>query len=116
MEQDDCVFCRIAAGSTDAAILHRDAGAVAFRDIAPKAPVHVLVIPTRHIPSVDATGPADEATLGHLIAVARDIARSEELADDGYRLVMNNGAAAGQSVDHLHLHLLGGRELGWPPG
>lgn len=116
MGRDSCVFCGIAAGSVPADIVHRDGDAVAFRDMSPKAPVHILVIPRQHLESVDDTAAADERTLGHLIAVARDIARSEGLSDAGYRLVMNTGPAAGQSVDHLHLHVLGGRELGWPPG
>ncbi len=116
MNPDNCLFCGIAGGSIPADIVHRDPDAVAFRDIAPKAPVHILVIPREHIASVDDTGVDEEPTLGHLIAVARDLARSEGLSANGYRLVLNTGRAAGQSVDHVHVHLLGGRDLGWPPG
>lgn len=116
MAPQPCVFCGIAEGSIPADVVHRDDTAVAFRDIAPKAPVHILVVPTEHVPSLDDAGGGAEPVLGHLLAVARDLARAEGLAERGYRVVLNNGAAAGQSVGHLHLHVLGGRELGWPPG
>ncbi|HSM34842.1 MAG TPA: histidine triad nucleotide-binding protein [Longimicrobiales bacterium] len=111
-----CVFCGVAAGAIDADVVHADDRVVAFRDIAPKAPVHVLIIPRDHIASVDHLTDADAATVGNMVEVARDVARAEGLTDDGYRLVINTGPAAGQTVPHLHIHLLGGRELGWPPG
>jgi histidine triad (HIT) family protein len=116
MNEGGCVFCGVASGDLDADTVYTDGRVVAFRDIVPKAPVHVLIIPREHVASVDDLADGDAATIGHLFLVARDIARSEGLADDGYRLVVNTGRAAGQTVPHLHLHLLGGRELGWPPG
>jgi len=111
-----CIFCRIARGEIPATVVREDAECIAFRDLQPRAPVHVLVIPRRHIASVDYVAAGDEATVGHLVAVARDIAAAEGVQQSGYRLVLNAGPDAGQSVDHLHLHLLGGRELHWPPG
>jgi len=111
----DCIFCRIAAGEIPAKVVHSDDEALAFHDLAPKAPTHVLVIPRRHIASLAEATDDDAAVLGHLVAVANRLARSLGL-DDGYRLVINSGAAAGQSVFHLHLHLLGGRTFTWPPG
>ncbi len=116
MAAENCVFCAIVEGSVPADIVHRDGDVVAFRDIAPKAPVHILVVPREHIASLDDTDAGAESVLGRLVGAARDLARSEGLAQDGYRVVVNNGAAAGQSVDHLHVHVLGGRDLGWPPG
>lgn len=116
MTEDGCVFCGVASGAMDAARVYEDDRVVAFRDIAPRAPVHILIIPREHIPSVDAVAQAHADTLGHLLIVARDLARSEELADEGYRIVINTGRAGGQTVEHLHMHLLGGREMGWPPG
>ena len=112
----DCLFCRIAAGEIPADIVHQDDLVVAFRDVAPKAPTHVLVIPRRHIASALELRETDGPLLGRLFAVAADAARSEGVADAGYRLVTNIGAWGGQSVEHLHVHLLGGRRLGWPPG
>jgi histidine triad (HIT) family protein len=113
----DCLFCRIVRGEIPAKIVKRTDDAVAFRDIDPKAPVHILIIPTAHIAAVrDAKGEEGERQLGHLLAFAADIASSEGLDRDGYRIVTNTGRNAGQSVDHLHLHVLGGRKLSWPPG
>lgn len=112
----DCLFCRIAAGSIPATIVHDDDQVLAFRDIAPRAPTHVLLIPRRHIDSALELTAADGPLLGRLFEVAADIARSEGIAAGGYRLVTNIGAWGGQTVHHLHLHLLGGRSLGWPPG
>jgi histidine triad (HIT) family protein len=112
----DCLFCRIGAGEIPADIVHQDDLLVAFRDIAPKAPTHVLLIPRRHIASALELRETDGPLLGRLFAVAADLARTEGLAEAGYRLVTNVGAWGGQSVHHLHLHLLGGRRLGWPPG
>ncbi|HEX7120013.1 MAG TPA: histidine triad nucleotide-binding protein [Longimicrobiales bacterium] len=112
----DCIFCGIAAGEVPAKIVREDDDTVAFRDIDPKAPTHVLIVPRRHIPSVNALGAADAEVVGRLFLAAKEIARDEGVAEDGYRLVMNTGPGAGQSVDHIHLHLLGGRALDWPPG
>jgi len=112
----DCIFCRIARHDTPADVVREDEDCIAFRDLLPRAPVHVLIIPKRHIPSVNALAASDEALIGHLLAAAREVAESEGVAESGYRLVLNAGPDAGQSVDHLHLHVLGGRELLWPPG
>jgi histidine triad (HIT) family protein len=113
----DCLFCKIVAGEIPAKIVKRSDDALAFRDIDARAPVHVLVIPTRHVAAVrDAAGPDGERLLGRLLAFAAEVARDEGLDGAGYRLVTNTGRNAGQSVDHLHLHLLGGRKLAWPPG
>ena len=113
----DCLFCKIVAGEIPAAVVKRSADAVAFRDIDAKAPVHVLVIPTRHVAAVrDSKGADGERLLGGLLAFAAEVASEQGLDRDGYRIVTNTGKNAGQSVDHLHLHVLGGRKLGWPPG
>jgi histidine triad (HIT) family protein len=113
----DCLFCKIVAGEIPAKIVKRSDDAVAFRDIDPKAPVHVLVIPTRHIPAVrDAAGEEGERVLGRLLAFSAAVATELGLDNGGYRIVTNTGGDAGQSVDHLHLHVLGGRKLTWPPG
>ena len=116
MNTNDCLFCRIARGEIPASVVHEDEKVLAFRDIDPKAPVHVLVVPRQHIASVNELDAADAGTIGELFLVARTIAAAEGLSENGYRLVMNTGAAAGQTVWHVHLHLLGGREFGWPPG
>lgn len=113
---DSCIFCGIVAGRIPAEIVREDEETVAFRDIDAKAPTHVLVVPRRHIPSVNALEPADAELIGQLFLAAREIAASEGIDDSGYRLVMNTGPEAGQSVDHIHLHVLGGRALAWPPG
>ncbi|MBM4363962.1 MAG: histidine triad nucleotide-binding protein [Deltaproteobacteria bacterium] len=109
-----CLFCRIAAGTLPARIVHEDDRSVAFADINPKAPVHVLVIPRDHVATLNE--PADEALLGHLIAVAVRVARDAGVDGSGYRLVVNTNGDAGQSVFHVHVHVLGGRPFGWPPG
>jgi histidine triad (HIT) family protein len=113
---DACLFCRIARGDIPAKLAHQDDQVVAFHDIDPRAPVHVLIIPRKHIPAVDHLEAGDAGLGGHLFEVARQLARQLGVADSGYRLVVNSGADAGQSVDHLHMHLLGGRPLKWPPG
>ncbi len=113
---DNCIFCKIVAGEIPAKIVREDEETVAFRDIDPKAPVHVLVIPRRHIASVNALEASDAELVGRLYLAAKEVAKSEGVADGGYRLVMNTGPDAGQSVDHIHLHVLGGRALEWPPG
>ena len=113
----DCLFCRIVAGEIPAKIAKRTSDALAFHDIDPKAPVHVLVIPTTHVAAVrSATGSDGEALLGRLLAFSADVARELGLDAKGYRIVTNTGPDAGQSVDHLHLHVLGGRRMTWPPG
>ena len=113
----DCVFCKIADGSIPADIVARGEDAVAFRDLDPKAPVHVLAIPTRHISAVrDVSGADGERMLGSLLRFAATVASDLGLDDRGYRLVANTGPDGGQSVFHLHVHILGGRPMGWPPG
>ncbi|HVM30255.1 MAG TPA: histidine triad nucleotide-binding protein [Candidatus Limnocylindrales bacterium] len=112
----DCLFCKIVAGEIPADIVQRDEHVIAFRDISPKAPTHVLLIPRRHVKSAAELGDEDGAMLGRLFLVAAQIAREAGLDGRGYRLVTNVGADAGQSVHHLHFHLLGGRTLRWPPG
>jgi len=110
---DSCLFCRIVRGEIPAKIVHRDEHVVAFRDIDPKAPTHILVIPTEHVASLDEA--QDATQVGRLMLAAAEIARSEGITG-GYRTVVNTGAGAGQTVFHIHLHLLGGRKLTWPPG
>lgn len=113
----DCVFCRIVSGDIPAAIIRRDEHAVAFRDLNPQAPTHVLVVPTTHVESTrHATSPDGEALLGRVLRFAAETARDLGLDDDGYRLVINAGRHGGQTVYHLHVHLLGGRAMHWPPG
>lgn len=116
MSHDDCIFCSIADGEMSADIVHEDDRVVAFRDVNPQAPTHVLVIPREHVPSVNELDDEHARLVGELYLAARDLAAEEGIADSGYRLVMNTGAGAGQSVFHIHLHLLGGRSLSWPPG
>lgn len=116
MSPADCLFCRIAAGEIPATVVHRDDRLVAFRDIDPKAPVHILLIPREHVASLDAAADGDRDLLGDLLLAARDLARAEGIAEGGYRTVLNIGDQGGQTVHHLHLHLLGGRPLSWPPG
>lgn len=113
---ESCLFCRIADGAIPARKVHEDEDVVAFHDVNPQAPTHVLVIPRRHIASLDALTDADAATIGRTLVRAAAIARTLGLPEAGYRLVINTGAAAGQTVFHIHAHILGGRELGWPPG
>ncbi len=113
---EECIFCRIAAGEIPAKVVRQDEDTVAFRDINPRAPTHVLVITRRHIPSVNVLAPDDAALVGKLFLAAREIARAEGVDASGYRMVVNAGPDAGQSVDHIHLHVLGGRGLAWPPG
>ena len=113
----DCLFCKLVAGEIPARIVKRTDDAVAFHDIDPKAPVHVLVIPTVHVPAVrDAGGEEGNAMLGSLLQFAAEVARELGLDAGGYRIVTNTGQDAGQSVDHLHFHVLGGRRMSWPPG
>lgn len=116
MTDSDCLFCRIAAAEIPAEIVRSDDHVVAFRDINPQAPTHILLIPREHIPSVDALGEEHREVVGRLFLAARELARAEGVSERGYRLVMNAGPEAGQTVFHLHLHLLGGRPMEWPPG
>ena len=111
----DCLFCKIVDGKIPANIVAQDDRAVAFRDLNPQAPTHVLIIPKKHIASLDVLDDSDAALVGHLHVVAKQIAKDEGLAD-GWRTVFNVGKSAGQTVFHIHLHLIGGRALGWPPG
>jgi histidine triad (HIT) family protein len=113
---DDCLFCRIAAGTIPARTVFSDEQVMAFDDIHPQAPVHVLVIPRRHVADLNDTEGADHALMGRLLDVARRIAGERGLAEKGFRVVTNTGPDGGQTVSHLHLHVLGGRPLGWPPG
>jgi histidine triad (HIT) family protein len=115
-ENADCLFCRIIRGEIPAERLHDDDLVVAIRDIAPRAPTHILLMPRRHIDSAAELTDDDGPMLGRLFAVAADLARDAGIADDGYRLVSNVGQWGGQSVDHLHVHLMGGRSFTWPPG
>ncbi len=112
----DCLFCKILAGEIPAELVYESDTAVAFRDINPQAPTHVLVIPRKHIATINDIEEDDHALIGSLYAAAREIAVQEGMAEDGYRAVMNCNEGAGQSVFHLHLHVLGGRPMGWPPG
>ena len=116
MSQGACVFCKIAAGEIPAKKVHEDDEIVAFRDLNPQAPTHVLIIPRRHVASLTDASEGDEALLGRLLLAAKAIAAKEGIARDGYRVVTNSGALGGQSVFHIHLHLLGGRPMSWPPG
>ena len=114
MSEASCIFCRIARGEIPSKLAHEDKDVVAFHDIDPKAPVHVLIIPREHVASLDTA--TDAALVGRLALLAAEIARSEGIADSGYRTVFNTNSDAGQTVHHIHLHLLGGRKLRWPPG
>lgn len=111
-----CIFCEIVAGRIPAKIVYSSADVTAFRDINPQAPTHLLIIPNRHIASIAEVGEGDAMLLGRLFEVANELARREGIADGGYRIVINAGANGGQTVEHLHLHLLGGRQMTWPPG
>lgn len=111
-----CLFCRIVADQLPSTRVHEDDAVIAFRDIAPRAPTHVLVIPREHIASAADLTEAHGPILGRLFAVAADVAKSEGIADAGYRVVTNVGRWGGQSVDHLHFHVMGGRAFDWPPG
>ena len=112
----DCLFCRLIAGEIPANIVHQNDHVVAFKDITPQAPTHVLVVPRRHIASLNDLSPADDALVGEMVRTAAYIAKEEGHADRGYRTVFNCNADAGQTVFHVHLHLLGGRKMAWPPG
>jgi histidine triad (HIT) family protein len=112
----DCLFCRIVAGELPSSQVYSDESVVAIRDIAPQAPTHILLLTRKHIPSVNEIGPADLELVGQVAAVAAELAKREGVAEGGYRLVVNVGRDGGQTVDHLHVHMLGGRTMTWPPG
>jgi len=112
----DCLFCRIVAGEIPATIVYQDDRVVAFKDITPQAATHVLVVPRRHIATLNDLGPGDDQLIGEMVRAAAGIAKEAGDADRGYRTVFNTNADAGQTVFHIHLHLLGGRKMAWPPG
>lgn len=116
MSENTCLFCRILAGEIPSAKVYEDDRAFAFRDIHPQAPTHILLIPKKHIASLNDTLPDDRALLGHLMWVAPQIAAQEGISENGFRVVANIGGDAGQTVWHIHLHILGGRPMSWPPG
>jgi len=112
----NCIFCKISAGEIPAAKVFEDERCVAFNDLSPQAPVHILIIPREHVDSLDKVSESDEPVLGHLLLTAADIARSKGFAENGYRVVINTNADGGQTVFHLHVHLLAGRPFVFPPG
>ena len=114
MSEENCLFCRVIGGEIPGDFVHQDESCVVIRDINPQAPMHALVIPREHIESLDEASQKDESLLGHLLRVGARVANEQE--HDSYRTVINTGAGAGQSVFHLHVHILGGRQMNWPPG
>jgi histidine triad (HIT) family protein len=112
----NCIFCKIAAGEIKGDLVYQDEQVVAFRDLNPQAPVHALVIPRRHIATTNDLGDQEADLVGRLVLAAKQVAQREGIAERGYRIVLNCNAEAGQSVFHIHLHLLGGRPMDWPPG
>lgn len=116
MAADDCIFCKIAAGSIPATKVHEDDVCVAFNDLSPQAPTHILIIPKEHLDSLDKAAANQKDALGHLLFSAAELARERGFADDGYRVVINTNADGGQTVFHLHVHLLAGRQFVFPPG
>ena len=116
MKLDDCIFCKIAAGEIPSTRVYEDDSCVAFNDLSPQAPTHILIIPRDHVDSLDKADAKDEATLGHLLIAAADIARQQGFAENGYRVVINTNSDGGQTVFHLHVHLLAGRPFVFPPG
>ncbi len=116
MSDSNCLFCRIIAGQIPATKVYEDEHSFAFRDINPQSPIHVLLIPKKHIASLNEAGSDDHAVLGHLMLVVGKIATQEGIAESGFRVVANSGVDAGQSVFHVHLHVMGGRSMAWPPG
>lgn len=111
-----CLFCKVIKGEISAEIIYRDDSVVVFSDINPQAPIHVLIIPQKHIETINDLHIEDNALLGHMIQTGKMLAKQLNIADDGYRLVLNCNKDAGQSVFHIHIHLLGGRLMQWPPG
>ena len=116
MSNADCLFCKILAGEIPSTEVYSDERCYAFDDVNPQAPTHTLIIPREHIAHLNELTSDHEAVMGHLMVVASEVAKRKGLQEDGYRLVMNAGEHGGQSVYHLHLHVLGGRQLSWPPG
>ena len=116
MADENCLFCKIIAGKISGDFVHQDERCVVIRDINPQAPTHVLVIPREHLESLDDASQKDESLLGHVLRVGARVANDLGHGEDGYRTVINTGAGAGQSVFHLHVHVLAGRPLAWPPG
>lgn len=112
----NCIFCTIASGEMPAKILHEDAQCIAFHDSTPQAPKHILVISRTHMDSLNDASRSDEALLGHLLRVGARVANKLGIAESGFRTVINTGADSGQTVAHLHVHILGGRKMTWPPG
>lgn len=112
----ECIFCKIVEKKMPAKIIHEDDQSVAFEDVNPQAPIHILVVPKKHIPTSLDIKEEDKALIGHLFEVANEVAKDKGIAERGFRLVMNCNAEAGQTIFHIHLHLLGGREMYWPPG
>ena len=113
---DNCLFCKIAVGEIPSAKVYEDDVCVAFNDISPQAPTHILIVPREHFDSLDKAGKNHQATLGHILLTAAEIAREKGFAENGYRTVINTNADGGQTVFHLHVHLLGGRPFIFPPG
>jgi histidine triad (HIT) family protein len=116
MQPMDCLFCKVANGQIPAKVIYRDDLVVAFDDINPQAPQHKLIIPQKHISTLNELQTEDNALIGHMAQTAKMLAKQLNIADDGYRVVMNCNAGAGQTVFHIHMHLLGGRQMTWPPG
>jgi histidine triad (HIT) family protein len=114
--EPNCIFCKIVRKEIPGDVVYEDEHVLAFNDINPQAPVHVLIIPKDHIPGVNELEEADKDTMCHLMSIIRKIAQQKKLDKSGYRIVINSGKDAGQAVQHIHYHLLGGRTLGWPPG
>lgn len=113
---DDCIFCKIVSGDIAADIVYQDGDVLAFRDLGPQAPVHVLVIPKRHISTINDLQPEDAALIGKMYLAAKQVAKQEGMDESGYRCVMNCNDEGGQTVHHIHLHVLGKRQMTWPPG
>ncbi|MGE5373926.1 MAG: histidine triad nucleotide-binding protein [Bacteroidota bacterium] len=116
MMSGDCIFCRIVAKEANATVVYRDEQVTAFRDIHPVAPTHILIVPNRHIESVGTLEPEDEQVVGHIFSVARRLAEEEGISKGGYRLITNTGPHGGQTVFHLHVHLIGGQRMRYPMG
>jgi len=116
MNQENCIFCKIITGEIPSEIVYEDDVCIAFNDLSPQAPTHILVVPREHIASLDKARNKDQETLGYLLLIAAEIARDEGFAEDGYRVVINTNENGGQTVFHLHIHLLGGRQFIFPPG
>ena len=116
MAEENCLFCKIIAGEFPGTFVHQDERCVVIRDINPQAPMHVLVIPREHIESLDEVSQREEGLMGHLLRVGARVTNDEGHAENGYRTVINTGSGAGQSVFHVHVHVLAGRPMNWPPG